>query len=163
MRYFINLINERYGKDISTDNQALGKLRRECESAKRVLSNQQEVQVEIESLWEGFDFSATLSRNLFEQLNDALFVRTMWLVNKTMKDAGLNKYQIDEVVLAGGSSRIPKIRQLLQDYFGEKEPKMEAVVDEAAAEGAAITGSILSGNVSIFDQGFSLRHNSCFM
>ncbi|XP_008810467.2 luminal-binding protein 5-like [Phoenix dactylifera] len=152
MRYFINLINERHGKDISRDKQTLGKLRKECESAKRVLSNQQEVQVEIESLCEGFDFSEPLTQNLFEELNDALFIRTMWLVNKTMKDAGLSKYQIDEVVLTGGSSRIPKIRRLLEDYFGGKQPKMEEVVDEAAAEGAAIIGGILSGNVCDFTE-----------
>ncbi|KAG1361263.1 luminal-binding protein 5-like [Cocos nucifera] len=152
MRYFINLINERHGKDIGRDNQALGKLRRECERAKRVLSNQQEVQVEIESLCEGFDFSEPLTRNLFEQLNDDLFIRITWLVNKTMEDAGLNEYQIDEVVLAGGSSRIPKIRQLLEEYFRGKRPKIEAVVDGAAAEGAAITGGILSGNVCVYTE-----------
>nr|XP_010934863.1 luminal-binding protein 5-like [Elaeis guineensis] len=152
MRYFINLINERHGKDISRDNQALGKLRRKCERAKRVLSNQQEVQVEIESLCEGFDFSEPLTRNLFEELNEDLFIRIMWLVNKTMEDAGLNECQIDEVVLAGGSSRIPKIRQLLEEYFRGKRPKVEAVVDGAAADGAAIAGGILSGNVCAFTE-----------
>ncbi|KAG1359578.1 luminal-binding protein 5-like [Cocos nucifera] len=146
MRYFIKLINKKHGRDVSSDKQALAKLRRECERAKRALSSQGEVQMEIESLCEGLDFSELLTRGLFEELNNYLFMKIVWHVNKTMKDAGLEKDQINDVVLTGGSSRIPKIRQLLRDYFDGKEPDMEVNLDEAARDGAATIGGLLSGH-----------------
>lgn len=145
MEYFIKLIKKKHGKDISKDNRALGKLRRECERAKRSLSSQHQVRVEIESLFDGVDFSEPLTRARFEELNNDLFRKTMGPVKKAMDDAGLEKRQIDEIVLVGGSTRIPKIQQLLRDYFDGKEPNKGVNPDEAVAFGAAVQGGILSG------------------
>ncbi|KAI3986896.1 hypothetical protein MKX01_014597 [Papaver californicum] len=145
MDYFIKLIKKKHGKDISKDNKALGKLRRECERAKRALSNQHQVRVEIESLYDGLDFSESLSRARFEELNTDLFKKTMGPVKKAMADAGLEKNQIDEIVLVGGSTRIPKVQQLLKDYFNGKELNKGVNPDEAVAYGAAVQGGILSG------------------
>jgi len=145
MEYFIKLIKKKHGKDISKDNRALGKLRREAERAKRALSSQHQVRVEIESLFDGVDFSEPLTRARFEELNNDLFRKTMGPVKKAMEDAGLQKNQIDEIVLVGGSTRIPKVQQLLKDYFDGKEPNKGVNPDEAVAYGAAVQGSILSG------------------
>ncbi|CAI0441734.1 unnamed protein product [Linum tenue] len=148
MEYFIKLIKKKHGKDISKDNRALGKLRREAERAKRALSSQHQVRVEIESLFDGVDFSEPLTRARFEELNNDLFRKTMGPVKKAMDDAGLEKNQIDEIVLVGGSTRIPKVQQLLKDYFNGKEPNKGVNPDEAVAYGAAVQGGILSGEVT---------------
>ena len=103
MEYFIKLIKKKHGKDISKDNRALGKLRREAERAKRALSSQHQVRVEIESLFDGVDFSEPLTRARFEELNNDLFRKTMGPVKKAMEDAGMQKSQIDEIVLVGRS------------------------------------------------------------
>ncbi|KAL0358861.1 UNVERIFIED_CONTAM: Luminal-binding protein 5 [Sesamum angustifolium] len=145
MEYFIKLIKKKHGKDISKDNRALGKLRREAERAKRSLSSQHQVRVEIESLFDGVDFSEPLTRARFEELNNDLFRKTMGPVKKAMEDAGLEKRQIDEIVLVGGSTRIPKIQQLLKDYFDGRKPNKGVNPDEAVAYGAAVQGGILSG------------------
>ncbi|GFZ01502.1 heat shock protein 70 (Hsp 70) family protein [Actinidia rufa] len=142
MEYFIKLIKKKHGKDISKDNRALGKLRRECERAKRALSSQHQVRVEIESLFDGTDFSEPLTRARFEELNNDLFRKTMGPVKKAMEDAGLEKNQIDEIVLVGGSTRIPKVQQLLKEYFDGKEPNKGVNPDEAVAFGAAVQGGI---------------------
>ncbi|KAJ7973344.1 Luminal binding heat shock protein 70 [Quillaja saponaria] len=145
MDYFIKLIKRKYNKDISKDNKALGKLRRECERAKRALSSQHQVRVEIESLFDGIDFSEPLTRARFEELNMDLFKKTMGPVKRAMEDAGLKKTDINEIVLVGGSTRIPKVQQLLVDYFDGKELNKGVNPDEAVAYGAAIQGGILSG------------------
>ncbi|KAJ4806168.1 Heat shock protein 70 [Rhynchospora pubera] len=145
MEYFIKLIKKKHGKDISKDNRALGKLRREAERAKRALSNQHQVRVEIESLFDGVDFSESLTRARFEELNNDLFRQTMGPVKQAMEDAGLQTNQIDEIVLVGGSTRIPKIQQLLKDFFDGKGPSKGVNPDEAVAYGAAVQGGILSG------------------
>ncbi|CAH9065747.1 unnamed protein product [Cuscuta epithymum] len=145
MEYFIKLIKKKHGKDISKDYRALGKLRRECERAKRALSSQHQVRVEIESLFDGIDFSEPLTRARFEELNNDLFRRTMGPVKKAMEDARLEKNQIHEIVLVGGSTRIPKVQQLLKEYFNGKEPNKGVNPDEAVAYGAAVQGGILSG------------------
>ncbi|XP_021763741.1 luminal-binding protein-like [Chenopodium quinoa] len=145
MEYFIKLIKKKHNKDISKDNRSLGKLRRECERAKRALSSQHQVRVEIESLFDGIDFSEPLTRARFEELNNDLFRKTMGPVKKAMDDAGLEKNQIDEIVLVGGSTRIPKVQQLLKEFFNGKEPSKGVNPDEAVAFGAAVQGSILSG------------------
>ncbi|CAO2203654.1 unnamed protein product [Urochloa humidicola] len=147
MDYFIKLVKRRHGRDISGDARALGKLRRECERAKRALSNQHQVRVEVEALFDGVDFSEQLTRARFEELNNDLFRKTMVPVKKAMADAGLQKGDIDEIVLVGGSTRIPKVQQLLRDYFDGKEPNRGVNPDEAVAYGAAVQGSILSGYV----------------
>ncbi|XP_075485036.1 luminal-binding protein 5-like isoform X1 [Primulina tabacum] len=145
MEYFVKLIKKKHGKDISKDNRAMGKLRRESERAKRALSNQHQVRVEIESLFDGMDFSEPLTRARFEELNNDLFKKTMGPVKKALADAGLGKHQIDEIVLVGGSTRIPKIQQLLKEYFDGKEPNKGVNPDEAVAFGAAVQGGIISG------------------
>ncbi|EFJ17607.1 hypothetical protein SELMODRAFT_444846 [Selaginella moellendorffii] len=145
MDYFIKLIKKKHNKDISKDNRALGKLRREVERAKRALSNQHQVRVEIESLFDGVDFSEPLTRARFEELNADLFKKTMGPVKKAMDDANLQKSEIHEIVLVGGSTRIPKVQQLLKDFFDGKEPNKGVNPDEAVAFGAAVQGGILSG------------------
>mmetsp|Transcript_2990 Transcript_2990/g.3997 ORF Transcript_2990/g.3997 Transcript_2990/m.3997 type:complete len:658 (+) Transcript_2990:135-2108(+) len=145
MDYFMKLIKRKYGKDISGDNKAIQKLRRECERAKRSLSNQHQVRVEIESLYDGVDFSEPLTRARFEELNIDLFRKTLGPVKKAMEDAGFKKTEIDELVLVGGSTRIPKVQDLLKEYFDGKEPNKGVNPDEAVAYGAAVQGGILSG------------------
>jgi heat shock protein 5 len=145
MEYFIKLIKKKFNKDISKDKRAIGKLRREAERAKRALSNQHQVRVEIESLFDGVDFSEPLTRARFEELNNDLFRKTMGPVKKAMDDANMQKSDIHEIVLVGGSTRIPKVQQLLRDYFDGKEPNKGVNPDEAVAYGAAVQGGILSG------------------
>ncbi|KAK1392193.1 hypothetical protein POM88_011249 [Heracleum sosnowskyi] len=144
MEHFIKLIKKKHGKDISKDNGALGKLRRIAERATRTLSRQHQVSVKIKSLFDGNDFSELLTRAQFEELNNDLFRNTMGPVKKAMEDAGLEKEQIDEIVLAGGSTRIPKFRQLLKEYLDGKEPKEGVNPYEAVAYGAAVQGGIIS-------------------
>merc|ERR1712017_59739 len=100
---------------------------------------------EIESLVDGEDFSETLTRARFEELNIDLFKKTLGPVGKVMSDGGLKKNEVDEIVLVGGSTRIPKVQQLLKDYFNGKEPSRGINPDEAVAYGAAVQGGILSG------------------
>ncbi|CAN1824527.1 Heat shock 70 kDa protein BIP2 [Linum perenne] len=149
MDYFIDLIKRKYNKDISGNSKALGKLRKECERAKRALSNQSQVRVEIDSFLDGgMDFSEPLTRAKFEKLNMNLFKKTLESVKKTLEDGKIEKSRIDEIVLVGGSTRIPKLRQLLKDMFNGKEPSKGVNPDEAVAYGAAVLGAKLSGRYS---------------
>jgi len=145
MDYFMKLIKRKYSKDISKDPRARQKLRREAERAKRALSSQHQVRVEIEGLAEGVDLSEPLTRARFEELNNDLFKKTLSPVKKAMEDASFKKSDIQELVLVGGSTRIPKVQQLLKDYFDGKEPNKGVNPDEAVAYGAAVQGGILSG------------------
>merc|ERR1712102_41271 len=133
------------GKDLRKDNRAVQKLRREVEKAKRALSASHQVRVEVESLFEGEDFSETLTRAKFEELNMDLFRSTMKPVQKVMEDADMKKNEIDEIVLVGGSTRIPKIQSLVKEYFNGKEPSKGINPDEAVAYGAAVQAGVLSG------------------
>jgi len=137
--------------DASKDKRAVQKLRREVEKAKRTLSTQHQAKIEIESFFDGQDFSETLTRAKFENLNMELFKKTMGPVEKTLKDAGLSKREIDEIVLVGGSTRIPKVQQLLKDFFNGKEPNRGINPDEAVAYGAAVQGGVLSQDESAKD------------
>ena len=145
MDYFMKLIKRKYSKDVSKDPRARQKLRREAERAKRALSSQHQVRVEIEGLAEGVDLSEPLTRARFEELNNDLFKKTLSPVKKAMEDASFKKSDIQELVLVGGSTRIPKVQQLLKDYFDGKEPNKGVNPDEAVAYGAAVQGGILSG------------------
>ncbi|CAI0454269.1 unnamed protein product [Linum tenue] len=136
MEHFVQLIKRRYKKDVSEDPKATGKLRRECERAKRVLSTQIETRVEIDSLLHGMDFSEPFTRAKFEVLNLDLFERTMKVVRSTLKDAKLKKDKIDQIVLVGGSTRIPMVREMLRKEFDGKEPSKGINPDEAVAYGA---------------------------
>lgn len=145
MEYFIKLYKKKKGKDIRKDNRALQKLRREVEKAKRSLSTAHQTRVEVESLFDGEDFSETLSRAKFEELNLDLFKSTMKPVKQVLDDAGLQKKDIDEIVLVGGSTRIPKVQALVKEFFNGKEPSRGINPDEAVAYGAAVQGGVLSG------------------
>ncbi|EPR61088.1 chaperonin protein BiP [Toxoplasma gondii TgCatPRC2] len=145
MDHFIKLVKKKYDKDLRTDKRGLQKLRREVERAKRALSSQHQAKVEVENLMEGVDFSETLTRAKFEELNSDLFQKTLKPVKQVLEDADLQKSQVDEIVLVGGSTRIPKIQQLIKDFFNGKEPNRGINPDEAVAYGAAVQAGILSG------------------
>jgi heat shock protein 5 len=145
MEYFIKLYKKKTGKDLRKDHRATQKLRREVEKAKRALSTQHQVKVEVESIMDGEDFSETLTRAKFEELNMDLFRGTLKPVQKVMEDADLKKEDVHEIVLVGGSTRIPKIQQLIKDYFNGKEPSRGINPDEAVAYGAAVQGGVISG------------------
>ncbi|XP_034934583.1 endoplasmic reticulum chaperone BiP isoform X1 [Chelonus insularis] len=145
MDYFIKLYKKKKGKDIRKDNRAVQKLRREVEKAKRALSASHQVRIEIESFFDGDDFSETLTRAKFEELNLDLFQSTMKPVQKVLEDADMSKKDVDEIVLVGGSTRIPKVQQLVKEFFGGKEPSRGINPDEAVAYGAAVQAGVLSG------------------
>merc|ERR1719287_295228 len=127
MQYFIKMMKKKSSQDISADKKALQKLRKEVERVKRALSSQQQARLEIEDLAEGFDFSETLRP-----------------VGKVLDDADVSKSEVDEIVLVGGSTRIPKVQSLISEYFGGKEPSKGINPDESVAYGAAVQGGILS-------------------
>ncbi|KAG5189984.1 molecular chaperones GRP78/BiP/KAR2, HSP70 superfamily [Tribonema minus] len=145
MQYFIKMLKKKEGVDMSGDKRAMQKLRREVERVKRVLSTQPQARVEIDGLYEGVDFSETLTRARFEELNADLFKKTLGPVQKVMDDARLQKSDVDEIVLVGGSTRIPKVQQLLKDFFDGKAPSQGVNPDEAVAYGAAVQGGVLTG------------------
>merc|ERR1712146_257635 len=148
MAYFIKMLKKRDGTDVASDKRALQKLRREVERVKRTLSTQHQARLEIEGLVDGQDFSETLTRARFEELNVDLFKKTLGPVQKVLEDANMSKSEVDEIVLVGGSTRIPKVQSLLKDYFDGKEPSKGVNPDEAVAYGAAVQGGILSGDAS---------------
>jgi len=145
MEHFIKLYKKKKGKDLRKDNRAVQKLRREVEKAKRALSSAHQTRIEVESLFEGEDFTETLTRAKFEELNMDLFRSTMKPVQKVLEDADMQKKDIDEIVLVGGSTRIPKVQQLVKDFFNGKEPSRGINPDEAVAYGAAVQAGVLSG------------------
>merc|ERR1719219_2174833 len=151
MEHFIKLYKKKKGKDLRKDNRAVQKLRREVEKAKRALSSAHQVRIEVESLFEGEDFSETLTRARFEELNMDLFKETLKPVQKVLEDADMQKKDIDEIVLVGGSTRIPKVQQLVKDFFNGKEPSRGINPDEAVAYGAAVQGGVLSGEKDLSD------------
>ncbi|KAJ3980339.1 heat shock protein 70 family [Lentinula detonsa] len=145
--YLIKAYKKKTGTDVSKNLRALGKLKREVEKAKRTLSNQQSTRIEIESFEDGNDFSEVLTRATFEDLNVDLFRKTLKPVEQVLIDANVKRDDIDEarIVLVGGSTRIPKVQELLKKFFGGKEPSKGINPDEAVAYGAAVQGGILSG------------------
>lgn len=145
MDYFIKLYKKKTGKDVRTSNRAVQKLRREVEKAKRALSAQHQARIEIESFFDGQDFSETLTRAKFEELNMDFFRATMKPVQKVLDDADLQKSQVDEIVLVGGSTRILKVQQLVKEFFNGKEPSRGINPDEAVAYGAAVQAGVLGG------------------
>merc|ERR1719421_2619435 len=145
IQHLLKVFKRKHGSDPSKDKRAVQKLRREVERAKRSLSIQHQVRVEIEGLYDNQDFSETLTRARFEELCIDLFKKTLTPVQKVMDDSEMKKSEIDEVVLVGGSTRIPKVQMLLKDFFNGKEPNKGINPDEAVAYGAAVQGGILSG------------------
>jgi len=147
MRFLMDEFKKKNNLDMSNDKKSTQKLKREVEKAKRVLSSQHEARVEIESLFQGVDFTYKLTRAKFEQLNNDLFQKTIKPVEQVLKDAKVTKEAIHEIVLVGGSTRIPKVQQLLKQFFNGREPKQSVNPDEAVAYGAAVQGGILGGDV----------------
>merc|ERR1712176_670291 len=149
MDHFMKLYKKKTGKDIRKDNRAVQKLRREAEKAKRALSATHSARIEIEAFFDGDDFSETLTRAKFEESNNDLFRGTLKPVKKVMEDGEMKKDEIDEIVLVGGSTRIPKIQQLVKEYFNGKEPSKGINPDEAVAYGAAVQAGVLSGEDNV--------------
>ncbi|KAH7830191.1 putative heat shock 70 protein, ER [Monocercomonoides exilis] len=147
IRHLLKLWQKKTGNDISNNQRCLQKLRREVEKAKCALSTSFQAIIEIDNFFDGVDFRETLTRARFEELNADLFRSTLKPVEQVLKDAGLKKSEIDEVVMVGGSSRIPKIQQLVKDFFGGKELARGINPDEAVAYGAAMQASLFSDDL----------------
>jgi len=154
--YLLKIIKKKHSQDVSKNKTALQKLKTEIEKAKRSLSSTTQTTIEIDELVEGLDFKEPLSRAKFEELNNDLFKKTMDPVEKVLTDGGMKKSEIHEVVLVGGSTRIPKIQQLIKDFFNGKEPNKGINPDEAVAFGAAVQGGILGGETSEANEGIVL-------
>eukprot|EP00934_Nitzschia_sp_Nitz4_P000740 Nitzschia sp. Nitz4//scaffold54_size114964//210//2608//NITZ4_003831-RA/size114964-snap-gene-0.211-mRNA-1//-1//CDS//3329554291//740//frame0 len=146
MEYCMSQFKRQSGIDISGDKRAMQRLRKQCENAKRTLSTQSSVTIDCEALANGEDFSATISRAKFEELNLDLFKKTLTPVQQVLKDSGMTKDQVDQVILVGGSTRIPKIQDLLSNFFNGKKLNKSINPDEAVAYGAAVQGGILRGD-----------------
>lgn len=138
VNHFIQEFKRKHKKDISENKRAVRRLRTACERAKRTLSSSSQASIEIDSLYEGIDFYTSITRARFEELNADLFRGTMEPVEKALRDAKLDKGQIHDIVLVGGSTRIPKIQKLLQDFFNGKELNKSINPDEAVAYGAGM-------------------------
>ncbi|KAL7709251.1 heat shock protein 70-related protein [Lotmaria passim] len=149
MKFFVDGLKRKQNIDISNDQKALARLRKACEAAKRQLSSHPEARVEVDSLVEGHDFSEKITRAKFEELNMGMFKNTLIPVQKVLEDAKLKKSDIDEIVLVGGSTRIPKVQQLIKDFFGGKEPNKGINPDEAVAYGAAVQAAVLMGESEV--------------
>lgn len=148
LRHLISEFKRKHKVDISENKRSIRRLRTACEKAKRVLSSSVQAAIEVDSLYKGIDFYTTIGRARFEELCSDLFRGTLEPVEKALRDAKLDKGKIDEIVLVGGSTRIPKIRQLLQDFFNGKQLNCSINPDEAVAYGAAVQAAILSGDKS---------------
>jgi L1 cell adhesion molecule like protein len=146
VNHFIKEFFRKYKKDISNNPRAIRRLRTACERAKRTLSTSTQSNIEIDSLYEGIDFYTTITRARFEELCSDLFRSTLEPVEKALRDAKMDKSKIDEVVLVGGSTRIPKIQKLLQEFMNGKELNKSINPDEAVAYGAAVQAAILTGS-----------------
>lgn len=148
VNHFVQEFKRKNKKDLSVNQRALRRLRTSCERAKRTLSSSAQTSIEIDSLFEGIDFYTSITRARFEELCADLFRSTIDPVEKVLKDAKLDKSQVDEIVLVGGSTRIPKIQKLVSDFFNGKEPCKSINPDEAVAYGAAVQAAILTGDTS---------------
>merc|ERR1712209_66361 len=146
--HFVNEFKRKHRKDISGNKRALRRLRTACERAKRTLSASAQANIEIDSLFEGIDFYTSITRARFEELCSDLFKGTLDPVEKALRDAKVDKSSIHDIVLVGGSTRIPKVQKLLQDFFNGKELNKSINPDEAVAYGAAAQAAILVGDTS---------------
>ena len=146
VEFCVKDFQRKHKHDISKSPKALRRLATQCEKAKRTLSVAATVTIECESLYEGIDYMTTISRARFEELCSDIFKRTIDPVERVLRDAKMDKSQVDEIVLVGGSTRIPKIQQLLSDYFNGKELNKSVNPDEAVAIGASIQAALLTGS-----------------
>ena len=148
VNHFVNEFKRKHKKDLSSNARALRRLRTACERAKRTLSSSAQTSIEIDSLFEGIDFYTSITRARFEELCQDLFRSTTTPVDRVLADAKIDKSKVHEIVLVGGSTRIPRIQKLITDYFNGKEPNKSINPDEAVAYGAAVQAAILSGDTS---------------
>jgi len=148
VEHFVKEFQRKHKKDITGNKRALRRLRTACERAKRTLSASAQANIEIDSLFEGIDFYTAITRARFEELCADLFRGTLEPVEKALRDAKLDKSSIDELVLVGGSTRIPKVQKLLTEFFNGKELNKSINPDEAVAYGAAVQAAILTGDTS---------------
>ena len=146
--HFVKEFQRKHKKDITGNKRALRRLRTACERAKRTLSASAQASIEIDSLYEGIDFYSSITRARFEELCADLFRGTLDPVEKALRDAKMDKSAIDDVVLVGGSTRIPKVQKLLSDFFNGKDLNKSINPDEAVAYGAAVQAAILTGDTS---------------
>ncbi|KNZ48120.1 heat shock protein HSS1 [Puccinia sorghi] len=148
VNHFVAEFKRKNKKDLSTNARAVRRLRTACERAKRTLSSAAQTSIEIDSLFEGIDFYTSLTRARFEELCQDLFRKTMEPVEKVLRDSKIDKANVHEIVLVGGSTRIPRVIKLVSDFFNGKEPNKSINPDEAVAYGAAVQAAILSGDTS---------------
>nr|5BN8_A Chain A, Heat shock 70 kDa protein 1A [Homo sapiens] len=148
VNHFVEEFKRKHKKDISQNKRAVRRLRTACERAKRTLSSSTQASLEIDSLFEGIDFYTSITRARFEELCSDLFRSTLEPVEKALRDAKLDKAQIHDLVLVGGSTRIPKVQKLLQDFFNGRDLNKSINPDEAVAYGAAVQAAILMGDKS---------------
>lgn len=144
--HFIQEFQRKYKKDVSGNARAVRRLRTACERAKRTLSSAAQTTIELDSFYEGIDFNTSITRARFEELCMDLFRKTLDTVEKVIMDAGVSKSDIDDIVLVGGTTRVPKVQQMLTDFFNGKELCKSVNPDEAVAYGAAVQAAILSGS-----------------
>jgi heat shock protein 1/8 len=148
MNHFIDEFNKKHKKDLRESNRSMAKLKKECERVKRTLSASSQAHIEIDGLYDGIDFVSTITRARFEQVNGSLFQKCLTCVQQVLTDSKMSKSQIDEIVLVGGTTRIPKMQQMLSDFFGGKKLCNSINPDEAVAYGATIQAAFLSGKKS---------------
>ena len=148
VKYFIDEFKRKNKVDISGNKRSLRRLKTACERAKRTLSSSNTASIELESLYEGIDFFSSISKARFESLCMNLFQKCINPVSKVLQDSGVSKNQVDDIVLVGGSTRIPKVQELLSSFFNGKELNKGINPDEAVAYGAAVQAAILSGSTS---------------
>lgn len=148
VNHFVKEFQRKNNKDLSKNSRAIRRLRTSCERAKRTLSSSTEASIEIDSLFEGIDFYTKITRARFEELCSDLFRGTLDPVERALKDAKMDKKKIHDIVLVGGSTRIPKIQKLLQDFMNGKDLNKSINPDEAVAYGAAVQAAVLSGDSS---------------
>lgn len=148
VNHFVQEFKRKHKKDLTSNARALRRLRTACERAKRTLSSSAQTSIEIDSLYEGIDFYTSITRARFEELCQDLFRSTMEPVERVLRDAKIDKSSVHEIVLVGGSTRIPKVQKLVSDFFNGKEPNKSINPDEAVAYGAAVQAAILSGDTS---------------
>ncbi len=144
--FFIQEFKRKHRKDLTTNQRSLRRLRTSCERAKRTLSTNTQANIEIDSLFEGIDFTSIITRARFEEINMDYFRATIEPVEKVLRDSKISKNAIDEIVLVGGSTRIPKVQEMLKEFFNGKELNKSINPDEAVAYGATVQAAILTGH-----------------
>ena len=147
--HFADIFERKTGKNIRKDQRAMAKLKRECEKAKRVLSSEHQATIEIDNLFEGESLNEILTRARFDEINMDLFRKTIEPITQVLDDANILKHEVDVIVLVGGSTRIPKVQQLVKEYFNGKSLCKSINPDEAVAYGASVQGAVLNEQVSI--------------